>query len=114
MMTILSHILFQSIHSHITFNNGVFLAYKYLTMNNPLTLSSLGLRKVTKDMQTHKNPELRASSVVKATDVKKGTSSAPKYGSAAQTKKPPVCELQGKKWIVVCSLSSLLSFIQLV
>ena len=64
---------------------------------------------MTKDMQTHKNPELRASSVVKATDVKKGPSSAPKYGSATQAKKPPVCELQGKKWIVVRCLASLLS-----
>lgn len=58
-----------------------------------------GLRKVTNDMKTHKNPELRASSVVKATDVKPAP--AKKFGSAAApVTKPPVCELQGKKWIV--------------
>lgn len=53
-------------------------------------------------MKTHKNPELRASSVVKDSDVKKSTAAkpAPKFGAAA-VKKDPVCELQGKKWVVV-------------
>ncbi len=62
----------------------------------------LGLRKVTNDMKTHKNPELRASSVVKASDIKPSapTKAAPKFGAAA-AKKKPVCELQGKKWVVV-------------
>lgn len=62
-----------------------------------------GLRKVTDDMKTHKNPELRASSVVKASS-KPATSSAPKAATPA-VKKPPVCELQGKKWVVVSVLS---------
>ena len=50
-------------------------------------------------MKTHKNPELRGSSVVKASDVKKPTKAAPKFGAPAE-KKAPVCELQGKKWVV--------------
>lgn len=51
-------------------------------------------------MKTYKNPELRASSVVKADDIKKPkAASAPKTTTAV--KKPPVCELKGQKWIVV-------------
>ena len=62
-----------------------------------------GLKKVTDDMKTHKNPELRQSSVVKASDVKpKATSSGPKFGAAAATAaKPPKLEFQSNKWIVV-------------
>ena len=61
-----------------------------------------GLKKVTDDMKTHKNPELRQSSVVKSSDLKpKATSSGPKFGAAATGKKPPKMELQGNKWIVV-------------
>ena len=78
-----------------------------------------GLRKVTNEMKTHKNPELRASSVVKASEVKKPTQAAPKFG-APTAKKSPVCELQGKKWVVVslsvclsvCLLSVKYSYIQ--
>lgn len=58
-----------------------------------------GLRKVTDDMKTHKNPELRASSVVKAAD-KPTAKATPKAASAPAVKKPPVCALQGKKWVV--------------
>ena len=54
-------------------------------------------------MKTHKNPELRASSVVKASD-KSAAKAAPKAASAPAVKKPPVCALQGKKWIVVSQL----------
>lgn len=54
---------------------------------------------MTDDMKTHKNPELRASSVVKATS-KPAAKSAPKAATPA-VKKPPVCELQNKKWVVV-------------
>lgn len=61
----------------------------------------LGLRKVTNDMKTYKNPELRGSSVVKAGDIKKADA-PPKYGSSVgAAKKPPVLALQGKKWVVV-------------
>ena len=44
-----------------------------------------GLKKVTDDMKTHKNPALKA----------------PPGQKAAPVKKPPVFELQGKKWVVV-------------
>jgi len=68
----------------------------------PACLSFLpGLRKVTDSMKTHKNPELRASSMVKASS-DKPTKAAPKYGTAASTvKKSPVLELQNKRWVVV-------------
>lgn len=59
-----------------------------------------GLKKVTDDMKTHKNPELRQSSVVKSSDMKpKATSSGPKFG-AATVKKTPKLEFQNNKWIV--------------
>lgn len=58
-----------------------------------------GLKKVTNEMKTYKNPALKASSVVKASDTPK-PSSAPKPAAAAQ-KKPPVFQLQGKRWAVV-------------
>jgi hypothetical protein len=63
-----------------------------------------GLKKVTADMQTHKNPNLRAANVVPS----KGTPqpSAPTGGPAsrigADPNKAPLVELQnGKKWMVV-------------
>ena len=67
-----------------------------------LNYSCLGLKKVTPEMQTHKNKKLVQSSVVKADAVAPTSKSTPKFGSA-QTKKPPVLALQGKKWIVVSS-----------
>ena len=51
-------------------------------------------------MKTHKNPELRGSSVVKGGAVK-SKAAAPSKPTAPAAKKPPVCELQGQKWIVV-------------
>ena len=61
---------------------------------------TVGLKKVTNEMKTHKNPELRTSSVVKAGDLpaKKQTKPAT---TAPAVKKNPVFALQGKKWIVV-------------
>lgn len=50
---------------------------------------------------THKNPELRASSVVKDVPKPAAAASKPKFGAAAAAKKDPVFELQGKKWVVV-------------
>lgn len=58
-----------------------------------------GLRKVTDDQKTHKNPALRGSSKVEASTTEKKSSAAPKAVSTP-VKKPPVCELQGKKWVV--------------
>ena len=73
-----------------------------------ITMSTTGLRKVTDNMKTHKNPELRASSVVKASETKPASKPAPKYGSASTGKKPPVLALQGKKWVVVSSVGYIL------
>lgn len=56
-----------------------------------------GLKKVDKSQMTHKNPELRAGSVVKA--VEKDETAAPK-AAAQETAKPPKLELQGNKWAV--------------
>lgn len=72
-----------------------------MSVSCTLTFLCSGLRKVTDDMKTHKNPELRGSSLIKADAVKSTTKSAPKYGAATQTKKPPVLALQNKKWVVV-------------
>jgi len=58
-----------------------------------------GLKKVEKSQMTHKNPELRATSVVPAENApaKKATSSSSK---AAPKKGTPKFELQGNKWVV--------------
>ncbi|KAJ3267612.1 F-actin-capping protein subunit alpha [Borealophlyctis nickersoniae] len=57
-----------------------------------------GLRKVDKSEMTHKNPELRAGSVVKAEE--RPAASAPaKFGGAAP-KAPPKLALEGNKWAV--------------
>lgn len=67
---------------------------------NILSYCYKGLRKVTDDQKTHKNPALRASSKVEAASTEKKGTAAPKAVSAP-VKKTPVCELQGKKWVVV-------------
>ena len=73
-----------------------------------LYMCDKGLRKVTDDQKTHKNPALRGSSKVEATEKKATT--APKVATAAAVKKPPVCELQGKKWVVVSTYHIVLTF----
>ncbi len=60
----------------------------------------LGLKKVTADMQTHKNPNLRQgggvpNSTKPAIGPKPGVSKP-----VQQVQKPPKLELEGKKWIV--------------
>ncbi|ORZ31027.1 adenylate cyclase associated N terminal-domain-containing protein [Catenaria anguillulae PL171] len=55
-----------------------------------------GLKKVDKSQMVHKNPELRASGVVKAVDKPTTTVAAP----AAKVVKPPKFELQGNKWVI--------------
>ncbi|XP_037083550.1 LOW QUALITY PROTEIN: adenylyl cyclase-associated protein 1-like [Pollicipes pollicipes] len=57
-----------------------------------------GLRHVTKNMQTHKNAELRSSGPVPGS--KPAPSAKPAGGRAAPVKRAPVCELQGKKWVI--------------
>lgn len=58
-----------------------------------------GLKKVTDDMKTHKNPNLRGSGSVPAS-VKKSASPAPASKTASTVQKPPKFELEGKKWAV--------------
>jgi len=57
-----------------------------------------GLKKVTADMQTHKNPNLRASDVVPAAGAKHAGGPAP--GAKPVAAKPPRLALDGKKWCV--------------
>jgi len=68
-----------------------------------------GLKKVTSDMQTHKNTKLRATSKVPSNmnptpkgyskpEEKKVEKAKPKFGTIA--KKEPLLELDGKKWKV--------------
>ncbi|RPA85905.1 hypothetical protein BJ508DRAFT_411535 [Ascobolus immersus RN42] len=67
-----------------------------------------GLRKVSKDEMTHKNPSLRAGSLVpsrsdsKGSTGSRGKSPAPPRPKPAhmKTKKPAKLELEGSKWIV--------------
>lgn len=55
---------------------------------------------MTDEQKTHKNPALRGSSKIEASATEK-KSAAPPKAAGAPVKKPPVCELQGKKWVVV-------------
>merc|ERR1712109_8720 len=57
-----------------------------------------GLKKVTSDMQTHKNPGLRGSAPIPAKEKK--SVSPPKYGASTAPQKPPKLGLEGKKWVV--------------
>ena len=57
-----------------------------------------GLRKVTDDQKTHKNPNLRAGNVVK--HVEKTEAPAKSYGKPVAVNKPPRLEMDGKKWNV--------------
>ncbi|KAL1920805.1 uncharacterized protein VTP21DRAFT_11440 [Calcarisporiella thermophila] len=75
-----------------------------------------GLRKVDKSEMTHKNPSLRASSVVKASTeptkrtppppspkpaaLTSGKKSPPTAPTKAKAKKPARLELEGNKWVV--------------
>ncbi|RUS88919.1 hypothetical protein EGW08_003358 [Elysia chlorotica] len=59
-----------------------------------------GLRKVTDDMKTHKNPALRQGPAPFKSTQPKPASPKPAPKPAAQPAKPPVTELQGKKWVV--------------
>nr|CAG4641819.1 EOG090X08PR [Eurycercus lamellatus] len=61
-----------------------------------------GLKKVTSDMQTHKNPNLRTGPAPFVASNNK-PNLAPKPGSAPANKpadKPPRKELEGKKWMI--------------
>jgi len=57
-----------------------------------------GLKKVSKDQMTHKNPNLRAGNVVKHVDKKETPTKS--YGKPVAADKPPRMEMDGKKWNV--------------
>lgn len=58
-----------------------------------------GLKKVTADMQTHKNPSLRDNAPIVAPKPKAGSPPAAVAAKAAP-QRPPRFELEGKKWAV--------------
>ena len=65
---------------------------------------STGLKKVTDAQKTHKNPELRGSSVVTEEALNKNKkAAAPAKKAAAPAKQPPKLQLVGKKWSCVSS-----------
>jgi len=57
-----------------------------------------GLKKVDRSQMTHKNPELRGSSVVRDEDVNKNKAKPSPVAAKAAVKKAPVLQLVGKKW----------------
>ena len=73
----------------------------FASLNKGADITS-GLKKVTKDMQTHKNPNLRASGGVIKSTSKKVTLSKTQYGAAMKKHAPKGPVLEGNKWVVVC------------
>ena len=59
-----------------------------------------GLKKVDKSQMTHKNPELRASSVVQAKEVTSKDLEKSKASIGATSGGPPKIELAGNKWTI--------------
>jgi len=59
-----------------------------------------GLKKVTDDMKTHKNPDLRGTSIVPAGAVKSSSPKPAAFKAAAAPAKTPKFDLEGKKWVV--------------
>lgn len=59
-----------------------------------------GLRHVSKNMQTHKNTGLRASGTVPGSKPAVGPKPGVGARKAAPVKRAPICELQGKKWVI--------------
>lgn len=60
-------------------------------------LKCVGLKKVTSDMQTHKNPQLRQGPAPFKAPSASGVGGTP----AAPVDKAPVFNRDGKKWIIV-------------
>lgn len=59
-----------------------------------------GLKRVTADMQTHKNPSLRGAAAPAPVASKPGLSPKPALAPKAAPEKPPRKELEGKKWMI--------------
>jgi len=62
-------------------------------------MGTKGLKKVSKEQMTHKNPNLRASGAVTAKEAKEPVP-AKAFGKPVTVNKPPRLELDGKKWNV--------------
>ena len=70
-------------------------------MTSPcVTAVPTGLKKVTDDMKTHKNPALRQGPAPFKSTAPKPVA-APKPVVPKVAAKPPLTELQNKKWVVV-------------
>jgi hypothetical protein len=86
--------------------------YGIMTLQGCSTFS--GLRKVTDDMKTHKNPALRTGpQPFKPSIGPKPTAHPahpPKPAAKTEQTKPAKCALEGKKWIVVSSVLSVHHF----
>lgn len=82
----------------------------------PLSLTSPGLKHVSEDQKTHKNPNLRGQSGPVRTGPKPFSSPTPKPAASATPTRtlPPVMELDGKKWKVVSCWFTLKSDIKLL
>lgn len=60
---------------------------------------SVGLKHVSDDQKTHKNPNLRSQQPTTAKGKNAGPVASP---TTPAQKRPPLLELEGKKWRVVC------------
>lgn len=64
------------------------------------------MKKVTPDMQTHKNPNLRSGPApFKTSAAATGTN----YATKPVVQKPPVFQRDGKKWIIVSYITATVS-----
>ena len=78
-----------------------------MTLEMTDVMNVTGLRKVTDDMKTHKNPTLRDANTGKPVPAAKPTvGSKPQQQPQKPADKPAKCMLEGKKWIVVSVTSS--------
>lgn len=68
-----------------------------ILMNVHMLLPSVGLKHVSDDQKTHKNPNLRSQ----GTPTKTKAPGAVDSPRATVQKRPPLLELEGKKWRVV-------------
>ena len=85
-------------------NAGIFIGAAAVADYRPEKIAAEKIKKVSDDMKTHKNPQLRSgpqpfkASHSGPTPYKAPAAAAQKPAAAP---KPAKCELQGKKWIVV-------------
>ncbi|XP_068431220.1 adenylyl cyclase-associated protein 1 [Clinocottus analis] len=71
----------------------------FASINQGTSVTS-GLKHVSDDQKTHKNPNLRNTTTSVRSGPKPFASAAPRPAASAAPKQPPVFELDGKKWKV--------------